>query len=129
MKSLKLFCLPLFALSIGLAACGGKDKDPAPGGSAKKVQYKATASAGVQLYSALYGYDQTVTSITSIGGTTWASPVIDVPASARAGTCVVGAVGVNAQSTLKVEMFVNGELVKTGTASGTALSAGTNLVF
>lgn len=129
MKTLKMLLLPVLAFSIGFSACGGKDDDPAPGRSAKKVQYKAFGSQGVVLYSALYGYDQSITSQTSINANTWTSPVIDVPATAMGGTCVIGATGPNANSTLRVEMYINGELKKTGTASGTALSAGTSVVF
>lgn len=124
-----MFLLPLLALSIGMAACGGKDDDPAPGRSAKKVQYKASGSTGVVIMNAVYGYDQSITTASSINKNTWESPVLDVPASALGGTCVIGAVGPNANSSLKVEMFVNGNLVKTGTSTGTALSAGTQIVF
>lgn len=129
MKTLKMLLLPVLAFSIGFSACGGKDDDPAPGRSAKKVQYKAIGSTGVKLHSAIYGYDQTITTVSSIPGNTWTSPVLDVPASAMGGTCVVGAIGVDANSTLKVEMYINGELKKTGTSSGTTLSAGTSVVF
>lgn len=124
-----MLLLPLLALSIGMSACGGKDDDPAPGRTAKKVQFKATGSAGVQIKMVVYGYDTQVTTASDINSNTWQSPVLDVPASAMGGSCTVGAVGPNAGSTLKVEMYINGDLKKTGTSSGTALSAGTQIVF
>lgn len=129
MKSLKSLLLPVLALSIGMAACGGKDDDPAPGRSAKKVQFKATGSTGVKIMNAVYGFDQSITTASDINAQTWQSAVIDVPGSALGATCVIGAVGPNASSTLKVEMYIDGQLKKTGTSSGTALSAGTQIVF
>ncbi len=124
-----MFLLPLLAFSIGMAACGGKDDDPAPGRTAKKVQFKATGSSGVVIKNAVYGYDQSITTASSINQNTWESPVLDVPASALSSSCAIGALGPNANANLKVEMFVNGNLVKTGTSTGTALSAVAQIVF
>lgn len=129
MKSCKMLLLPLLAFSIAIAACGGKDKDPAPSRNAKKVYFKVTGSAGVSIFSAVYGYDATLTTRTSIGGNSWTSPEITVPASAIGSSCYANGSGPDAQATLKVEMFVDGELKKTGTSQGTALTAGAQMNF
>lgn len=98
-------------------------KNDTPAGKSKKLVFKAEASAGAAINLAVYGYDATLTTASSLSGTTWTSPEVTAPASASLASLTVNAIGVNAASTLKVQVYVNGVLKKEGTSSGTALSA------
>lgn len=71
----------------------------------------------------VYGYDNTLTSVSSLGGTTWTSPEITAPANATVASVVLNGMGANASSTLKVQVYVDGVLKKEGTGAGTALTA------
>lgn len=113
----------LFAIVNFLFWGCSKKNDDTPSGSSKKVVFKAEASVGSSVNLAVYGYDASLTTASSLSGTTWTSPEITVPASANVASITVNGMGSNASSTLKVQIFVNGELKKEGTSSGTALSA------
>ena len=112
--------LVLFITLVSFSYCS-KDKDNPP--AASKLQFKAEVSAGSVLNMAVYGYDATLTTASSLGGTTWTSPEINVPAGANLASITVNARGASASSTLKVQVYVNGMLKKEGTGSGAALSA------
>lgn len=109
------FTIPL------LINCSSDDKGP--NNTTKKVVFKAEASTGSSINMAVYGYDATLTSVSSINNQSWTSPEITVPASANVASVIANAMGANAASTLKVQVYVNGVLKKEGTSTGTALSA------
>ena len=120
----KITSFILFTIAIAsFSFTGCSKKDDVPGNATNKVVFKAEASAGSSLSLAVYGYDATLTTASSLGGTSWTSPEITVPASANVASVVLNAMGASASSTLKVQVFVNGTLKKEGTSSGTALSA------
>lgn len=114
----------IFAALIAIATIScSKDKNNAPSSTSNKLVFKAEASSGSSLNMAVYGYDNTLTTASSLGGTTWTSPEITAPANASVASVTLNAMGANASSTLKVQVYVNGVLKKEGTSSGTALSA------
>jgi hypothetical protein len=106
-----------------------KDDDAKPSSTSHKVIFKAIASTGCNISVAAYGYDNTPTSATGLSGTTWTSPEITVPAGTVVATASVSAEGVNASSSLKVQIFVDGELKKEGSATGEYLSASVSYGF
>ncbi|MDH6252922.1 hypothetical protein M2347_002649 [Chryseobacterium sp. H1D6B] len=106
------------------------DDDNTPGsGSSHKVVFKAEASSGSNINIAVYGIDGDATTATSLTGTTWTSPEITAPAGAYTANVAVNAIGANAGSTLKVQIWVDGQLKKEGTSSGQVLSASTSYTF
>lgn len=120
------FVILLTALFLGITSSCSDDDD---NGTSHKVVFKAIASSGSDIDVAAYGYDSTITTATSLSGTTWTSPEITVPAGAVMASVGVNAEGANPSSTLKVQIYVDGELKKEGTSSGEILSAQANYSF
>jgi hypothetical protein len=114
------FIVLIFVIPL-VVNCSSDDKGPS--NTTKKVIFKAEASTGSSINMAVYGYDATLTTVSSINNQSWTSPEITVPASANVASVIANAMGANAASTLKVQVYVNGVLKKEGTSTGTALSA------
>ncbi|KMQ69464.1 hypothetical protein ACM39_04085 [Chryseobacterium sp. FH2] len=126
------FVVLLTAMLIGfVSSCSNDDDDDnTPGaGKAHKVVFKAEASAGSNISVAVYGIDGDATSASSLSGTTWTSPEVTSESGAYSANVAVSATGANASSTLKVQIWVDGELKKEGTSSGQVLSASANYAF
>lgn len=123
----------LATMLMGFVSSCSKDDDDTPNvnGAKKthKVVFKAIASAGADIDGAVYGIDSNVTTATSLSGTTWSSPEVTSEAGAYNANVVVNAIGPNASSTLKVQIWVDGELKKEGTSSGQYLSASASYTF
>lgn len=114
-----------------VTSCSKDDDDNNVNGAGKshKVVFKAIASSGADIDVAVYGIDGNPTTATSLSGTTWTSPEVTSEAGAYNANVAVSAVGTNASSTLKVQIWVDGELKKEGTSSGQYLSASASYVF
>jgi len=126
------FVVLMATLFIGLVttSCKNDDDDDIPGaGKSHKVVFKAIASSGSDIDVAVYGIDGNPTTASSLSGTTWSSPEVTSEAGAYGANIAVGATGVNASSTLKVQIWVDGELKKEGTSSGQVLSASASYTF
>ena len=125
------FVMVMAALVFGfVTSCSNDDDDDIPGtNKTHKVIFKAEASAGSSIDIAVYGIDGNPTTATSLSGTTWSSPEITTEAGAMSANVAVNAVGANASSTLKVQIWVDGELKKEGTSSGQYLSASASHTF
>lgn len=124
---LSLVVLSLFAV---ITSCRNDDDNNVS--VSHKIVYKAELSAGSNITSA--GYVDvpggTVIYASGVSGTTWVSPetakTIGVPKGSTASQtafATVKATGANATSTLKVQIYVDGALVKEVTATGTDLKA------
>lgn len=125
------FVVLLAAVLMGFVASCSKDDDDNVNGAKKshKVVFKAIASSGANINGAVYGIDSNATTATSLSGTTWSSPEVTSEAGAYNANVVVNAIGTDASSTLKVQIWVDGELKKEGTSSGEYLSASASYVF
>ncbi|OBW42763.1 hypothetical protein AB670_00847 [Chryseobacterium sp. MOF25P] len=139
MKKMKLknvlkgsFVMVMAALVFGfVTSCSNNDDDDNIPGTNKthKVVFKAEASSGSNIDIAVYGIDGNPTTATSLSGTTWTSPEITTEAGAFNANVAVNAIGASASSTLKVQIWVDGELKKEGTSSGQYLSASASHTF
>lgn len=139
MKKMKLknvlkgsFVMVMAALIFGfVTSCSNDDDDDNVPGTNKthKVVFKAEASAGSNIEIAVYGIDGNPTTATSLSGTTWSSPEITTEAGAMSANVAINAVGASTSSTLKVQIWVDGELKKEGTSSGQYLSASASHTF
>ncbi|AZB30382.1 MULTISPECIES: MmpS family transport accessory protein [Chryseobacterium] len=139
MKKMKLknvlkgsFVMVMAALVFGfVTSCSNNDDDDNIPGTNKthKVVFKAEASAGSNIEIAVYGIDGNPTTATSLSGTTWSSPEITTEAGAMSANVAINAVGASTSSTLKVQIWVDGELKKEGTSSGQYLSASASHTF
>lgn len=124
-----IFCLLGF-LILFVSSCKKEPiSSPPPIPSERKVIFVAEASAGCNISTVVYGYDASFTTATGLSGNTWTSPEITAPASAGSVSFSVSASGVNASSSLKLKIFVNGVLKKEATSTGPALSATANYPF
>ncbi|AZB08276.1 hypothetical protein EG344_05075 [Chryseobacterium sp. G0162] len=125
------FVVLLATILLGFVASCSKDDDDNVNGAKKshKVVFKAIASAGTNIDAAVYGIDGNATTASSLSGTTWSSPEVTSEAGAYNANVVVNAIGVDASSTLKVQIWVDGELKKEGTSSGQYLSASASYIF
>jgi len=118
----KIATFLILALSaFAFTSCSKDDGDDANGGNSHKLVFKAEVSAGSSINQSVYGYDTSLTTVTGLGGLAWTSPEVTAPANARVASFVVNAVGANASSTLKLQVFVDGVLKKESTSTGTAL--------
>lgn len=115
-----------------ISSCNNDDDDNnGGGGSGKshKVVFKAQVSPGSSISGAAYGYDASNTQQTGLSGTSWSSPEFTAPAGAVMVNGGVVGTGVNASSTVKVQVYIDGELKKEATGSGTSLSATVSYSF
>lgn len=126
------FVVLLATMFIGFVSSCSKDDDDdnTPGsGKSHKVVFKAIASTGADIDVAVYGIDGNPTTASSLSGTTWTSPEVTSEAGAYNANVAVNAIGADASATLKVQIWVDGELKKEGTSSGQYLSASASYTF
>lgn len=127
------FVVLLTTMFIGfVTSCSNDDDDdgnPNGAGKSHKVVFKAIASSGSDINVAVYGIDGNPTTASSLSGTTWSSPEVTSEAGAYNANVAVSAMGADASSTLKVQIWVDGELKKEGTSSGQILSASASYTF
>lgn len=113
-------------------SCSSDDDGPAgsTGGTNKVVRYKAIATDNSTIDVIAYTNAQgDMTTHTAVNATTWESPEINMPASVQA-ISFGGSATVNTQGetgTLKVQIIVNGEVVKENIATGSVMSASTTI--
>ncbi|UWX58819.1 hypothetical protein N0B40_10195 [Chryseobacterium oranimense] len=127
-----MFVVLLTTMFIGFATSCSNDDDDDNNGPAKKshkIVFKAIASSGSNIEVAVYGIDGNPTTASSLSGTTWTSPEVTSEAGAYNANVAVNAIGADASSTLKVQIWVDGELKKEGASSGQYLSASASYVF
>lgn len=120
------------AMLIGFTASCSKDSDDDNvngAGKSHKVVFKAIASSGSNIDVAVYGIDGNPTTASSLSGSTWSSPEVTSEPGAYSANVAVNAIGPDASATLKVQIWVDGELKKEGTSSGQYLSASTSYTF
>ncbi|WP_288376463.1 hypothetical protein [uncultured Chryseobacterium sp.] len=126
------FVAVVAAMLIGFTASCSKDNDDNNvngAGKSHKVVFKAIASSGSNIDVAVYGIDGNPTTASSLSGSTWSSPEITSEPGAYSANVAVSAVGPGASATLKVQIWVDGELKKEGTSSGQYLSASASYTF
>ncbi|AZA79748.1 hypothetical protein EG347_20805 [Chryseobacterium sp. G0186] len=126
------FFVLLATMLLGfITSCSNDDDDDNGNGAGKshKVVFKAIASSGTNIDVAVYGIDGNPTTASSLSGTTWSSPEVTSEPGAYNANVAVNAIGTDASSTLKVQIWVDGELKKEGTSSGQYLSASASYVF
>ncbi|MEJ5051904.1 hypothetical protein WH221_18915 [Chryseobacterium culicis] len=127
-----VFVAVIAALLIGFTASCSKDNDDNNvngAGKSHKVVFKAIASSGSNIDVAVYGIDGNPTTASSLSGSTWSSPEVTSEPGAYTANAAVNAIGPDASATLKVQIWVDGELKKEGTSSGQYLSASTSYTF
>ena len=106
-----------------------KDDDVSEEVKTQKIVFKAEASSGVNITKAVYGIDGNPITVTGLSGTTWTSPEITMEGVLYNSNVVVNAIGVDAASTLKVQIFVDGQLKAESVSSGQNLTASTSYTF
>jgi len=131
LKNISLSIFTLLMVTTLLVSCG-KSNDSKPAGAtatSHKVVYKATTTNGtidIVDYTTATGDQSTVTGISV---TSYTSAEITVPTSVGSVVFAVTGGGSSASSTITVQIYVDGKLVKSNSGTGTSLSAGTSYSF
>jgi len=128
MKILKKILFPVLMVATLFTACK-KDDDDKPSRTSHKVVFKAIGSSGVTLSHGLYGWDQSITTLSNLTGNTWTSPEVTSPAEAINLNVLINAQATSSSATLKVQIFVDGQLKSEGNSAGSVLSASANYKF
>lgn len=120
--------LLFFGLTAGLLSSCSKDKDT-PSNNTHKVVFKGFTSDGSNIDVAVYALDEDVTSETSLTGIKWSSEEMTAPAGTEGVAVDIIASGKDAQATLVVQIFVDGQLAKEAKAKGEQLEAMASYMF
>lgn len=110
-------------------SCRKDDDDASEDIKTQKVVFKAEGSSGVNISKAVYGIDGNPITVNGLSGATWTSPEVTAEGVVYNTNVVVNATGVDAASTLKVQIWVDGQLKKESVSSGMTLSASTSYTF
>ncbi|UAY55528.1 hypothetical protein [Arachidicoccus terrestris] len=118
----------LFVIGTSLISSCSKEKDTPPSKS-HKIIFKATVSDGSTISNTVYGVDTDITTQSSLSGESWASDEIIAPAGSINANVSIQALGQDADATLTVQIYVDGELKKEGKSMGEILVAQANYRF
>ncbi|WP_265427203.1 hypothetical protein [Chryseobacterium sp. YIM B08800] len=136
MKKIKLSCVckglfvaVMTVMVLSFVESCRKDDDASEDVKTQKIIFKAEGSSGVNISKAVYGIDGNPITVTGLSGTTWSSPELTAEGVVYNTNVVVNATGVDAASTLKVQIWVDGQLKKESVSSGMTLSASTSYTF
>lgn len=121
--------ITVMVLSLVESCRKDNDDDTSEDIKTQKIVFKAEGSSGVNISKAVYGIDGNPITVTGLSGTTWTSPEIAAEGVVYNSNVVVNATGVDAASTLKVQIWVDGVLKKESVSSGLTLSASTSYTF
>ncbi|AZB30381.1 MULTISPECIES: hypothetical protein [Chryseobacterium] len=127
-KGVFVALITVMVLSL-VESCRKDNDDTSEDIKTQKVVFKAEGSSGVNISKAVYGIDGNPITVTGLSGTTWTSPELTAEGVVYNSNVVVNATGVDAASTLKVQIWVDGQLKKESVSSGLTLSASTSYTF
>lgn len=127
-KGVFVALITVMVLSL-VESCRKDNDDNSEEIKTQKVVFKAEGSSGVNISKAVYGIDGNPITVTGLSGTTWTSPELTAEGVVYNSNVVVNATGVDAASTLKVQIWVDGQLKKESVSSGLTLSASTSYTF
>ncbi|WP_411810967.1 hypothetical protein ACLB9Y_12365 [Chryseobacterium scophthalmum] len=127
-KGLFVAVITVMVLSF-VESCRKDDDNTSEDIKTQKVVFKAEGSSGVNISKAVYGIDGNPITVNGLSGATWTSPEVTAEGVVYNTNVVVNATGVDAASTLKVQIWVDGQLKKESVSSGMTLSASTSYTF
>ncbi|MDY0931487.1 hypothetical protein [Chryseobacterium sp. CFBP8996] len=127
-KGVFVALITVMVLSL-VESCRKDNDDTSEDIKTQKVVFKAEGSSGINISKAVYGIDGNPITVTGLSGTTWTSPELTAEGVVYNSNVVVNATGVDAASTLKVQIWVDGQLKKESVSSGLTLSASTSYTF
>lgn len=127
-KGLFVSVITVMVLSF-VESCRKDNDDTSEDIKTQKVVFKAEGSSGVNISKAVYGIDGNPITVNGLSGATWTSPELTAEGVVYNSNVVVNATGVDAASTLKVQIWVDGQLKKESVSSGMTLSASTSYTF
>lgn len=115
-----MMLLIALGLVFGISSCS-RDDDGGGSGGTHKVVFKAVGSEGVVIKTVGYTVGTEIHTKSDLSVNTWSSEEITITGNTPL-SAIANAVGPGANSTLKVQIFVDGKLVKESTSTGTYLS-------
>lgn len=124
-----LFVAVMTVMVLSFVESCRKDDDVSEDVKTQKIIFKAEGSSGVNISKAVYGIDGNPITVNGLSGTTWTSPELTAEGVVYNTNVVVNATGADAASTLKVQIWVDGQLKKESVSSGMTLSASTSYSF
>ena len=122
-RTLSLSFIIMLAVTV-LFSCKKENKS-----GTHKVKFKAETSSDAKLSSVVYTNETGNTTNSSVNSSSFSSSELTIPSSIPVITFGASGTGANAGSTLKVQIWVDGNLVKESIGTGTALSATTTYSF
>lgn len=123
----KLF-LVLSFFSILVTGCSSDDRAES-NNPEKRVTFKVIGSSGASISVVVYGIGTSTYPVSGINSSTWTSDEILVPEAATTVTLSANAMGTSVTSSIKLQIFINNELKKEITQSGTVMSTYTQFTF
>jgi len=124
----KILSLSFIVLTVTVFYSCKKDNDNKSG--THKVKFKAETSSEAKLSAVVYTNESgDVTSNSSLNSSSFSSAELTIPSSVPIISFRANGNGASAGSTLKVQIWVDGNLVKENTGTGTALTASTTYSF
>lgn len=116
----KIISLSLILLTTTALVSCKKDSNSGP----HKVKFKADTSSDSKLTAVVYTSETGAnTTSSSINSSSFASSELTIPSSVSVISFSANGTGASAGSTLKVQIYVDGNLVKENIGTGTTLSA------
>ena len=121
----KILSVSFIVLTVSVFYSCKKDNAPT-----HKVKFKAETSSDAKLSAVAYTNESgNVTNTSSLNSSSFASSELTIPSSVSIITFSANGNGASAASTLKVQIYVDGNLVKENTGTGTVLTASTTYSF
>ena len=121
----KILSLSFIVLAVTVLFSCKKDNN-----GPHKVKFKAETSSDAKLSAVIYTSETgDITSNSSVNSSSFSSAELTIPSSVPVISFGANGIGASAGSTIKVQIYVDGVMVKENTGTGTALSATTTYSF
>nr|WP_295865690.1 MmpS family transport accessory protein [uncultured Chitinophaga sp.] len=113
----KLSIASLLMAAVLVTSCSKDKKEDNNDRPGHKVRFEAVGQNGGVVNAAVYGVDADTHNALNLNTANWSSPDVTAPAGAYNANIVVNGSGPSTTSTMKVRIYVDGEMKKEETAS------------
>lgn len=117
---IKNLSIVFFTFLFGIIAACSSDNDNSIAG--KKASFKVVGSNGANISTIVYALGSETFPVTNVNNTSWSSQEITIPNNVNTLSLSGNATGTSQSSSIRLEIYVNGQLKKQQTTSGTVMS-------